>query len=85
MRKNKGPLYEQLVARLNADYTHSPPDEERAVHHEEVNKIMLDVALRMAEITPICREQSVALTQLELATREFHAALARSWDTMDKE
>ena len=85
MRKNKGPLYEQLVSRLKADYTHSPPDEERAVHHEEVNKTMMEVALKMAAITPICREQSVAFTQLELATRELHAALARNWNTMDRE
>lgn len=85
MRKNEGPTYDQLVARLKADYTHSPPDAERAKHHEFVNDTMLDVVLKMAAHTPISREQSVAFTQLELATRELHAALARNWHTMPKE
>jgi len=57
---------------------HPPKDETQTRRYAEVRSKILEAAILIAEQTPFCREQSLAITKLEEALFFSCASIARN-------
>lgn len=71
-------MTEEQRARIERDFTYHPPKNDQATRYAALRDKAKEFALLIADLTPYSREQSTALTLLNLATMEAHAAIARN-------
>lgn len=64
-------------AELDKRFNHHPPDSDAVLCHENARAAIKVAAGRIVQLTPECREQSLALTALEEALMWANAAIAR--------
>ena len=62
---------------LNRTFAHHVPDGDKASRHAHVRAAMKAAARDILQVTPFCRELSLALTKLEEAMFWANAAIAR--------
>lgn len=71
--------FDSLLRRVEHDFAYHPPRTDETVKaHETVRFILGACAKELVKITPMCREQSVMITQLEQAMFWANAAIART-------
>ncbi len=68
----------QLVARIEQDFTYHPPKNDQVERYRQLRDAAKVYGLLIAELTPLSREQSLALTHLETACMFANAAIARN-------
>jgi len=64
--------------RIKNDFTYHPPKPGQAEIYEGIRAAGLAMAEHITDVTPLSREQSLALTAIEEAVFWANAALARS-------
>lgn len=69
---------EKTVNDLKNRFVHHPPKEGQAERYAQIREILRLNAEYIVERTPVCREQSLALTKLEEAMMWANAAIARN-------
>ena len=69
---------DKMRERIERDFTHHPPKEDQAARYAIIRADAKDLALRIVEMTPASREQSVALTKLDEVVMFANAAIARN-------
>jgi hypothetical protein len=67
-----------MKARIENDFTYHPPKEGQAERYIALRDKAKEFALLIIELTPVSREQSLALTNLEYASMMANAAIARN-------
>ncbi len=71
-------LTEIMRKRLENDFTYHAPNADQRERHEKINAAALAFSLIIADLTPASREQSLALTAVDNASRDAHSAIARN-------
>lgn len=71
-------LTEQQKARLENDYTYHPPFGDQQEAYIAVRAAVKHLARTILEQTPVSREQSLALTQLDFCMMAANSAIARN-------
>ncbi len=66
-----------MKARIENDYTYHAPKDDQPARYAAIRAKAKELALLIVELTPVSREQSVALTDLDHATMMANAAIAR--------
>jgi hypothetical protein len=66
-----------MIERVNNDFVYHAPKPGQAERYEQLRAKAKELALLIIELTPISREQSLALTELEYASMMANAAIAR--------
>lgn len=69
---------EQLLARLAVDHTYHPPFGDQAERYTQIRAQARHFAELVVELTPVSRNQSLALTAIEEAAFHSNAAIARN-------
>lgn len=69
---------EDLIKRVNNDFTYHAPHPHQIGTMVSLREAARKLAIQIVESTPISREQSLALTNLEQAIMFANAAIARS-------
>ncbi len=67
-----------LIDRINNDFTYHAPKPGQPERYEQLRAKAKEFALLIVELTPISREQSLALTELEKSVMFANAAIARN-------
>jgi hypothetical protein len=67
-----------IKARIERDFTYHAPKEGQPERYTALREKAKEFALLIVELTPVSREQSMALTELERATFYANAAIARN-------
>jgi hypothetical protein len=62
---------------LNTRFQYHKPDEDKIKKHETIRNECLKLGFMICANTPACREQSLAITNLEEAMMWANAAIAR--------
>lgn len=65
-----------LPDRIRNDFGYHPATEVTGPRHDELRRLFADLALTLIELTPVSREQSLALTNLQQALMWANAAVA---------
>lgn len=68
----------KLLLRLENDFTYHPPKEGQQTRYAALRDKAKEFALLIAELSPVSREQSVALTKVDEAVMWANAAIARN-------
>lgn len=68
----------KMMERLKNDFTHHPPFGDQADRYSRIREFARSFAQFICENTPPSREQSVALTHLDIVVMEANAAIARN-------
>lgn len=68
----------ELLKRVENDFTYHAPKEDQLNRYTEIREAGRQLATLIVNLTPISREQSLALTLLEQATMMANAAIARN-------
>lgn len=66
------------IAAIEHNFQHHPPTAEKVKLHETLRSAALELALRIHDLCPDSREQSVAITKTEEALMWANAAIARN-------
>ena len=69
--------HQETVARVEGDFTYHAPKPGQPERYEQLRAKAKELALLILEQTPYCREQSLALTNLEQTVFWANAAIAR--------
>jgi hypothetical protein len=69
---------EELIKRVNNDFTYHAPHPYQIGRYAALREAGRLLAIKIVENTPISREQSLALTNLEQAIMFANAAIARN-------
>ncbi len=69
---------EELEVRIENDFSYHAPIKDQVVRYGDIRDGGKQLAKLMLELTPISREQSIALTLLEQAIMMANAAIARN-------
>ena len=72
------PTKEDLIKRVENDFTYHAPKGDQVNRYAEIRDMGKQLAVLIVNLTPISREQSLALTLLEQATMMANAAIARN-------
>ena len=67
-----------LYKRINNDFTYHPPKNDQVDRYEQLRNKAAELAHLIVTLTPISREQSLALTFVEQASMMANAAIARN-------
>lgn len=67
-----------LHARIDEDFGFHPGTAETIPRHDEVRRLYKELAHKVIDLTPVCRDQSLALTELEHSARSANAAIAKA-------
>lgn len=68
----------QLVERISNDFIYHSSFGDQSSRYTQLREKAKELALLIVELTPISREQSVALTELETSIMFANAAIARN-------
>lgn len=68
----------KMAERLNNDFTYHSPFGDQPERYEKIRGMAKALAITICENTPPSREQSVALTHLDIVVMEANAAIARN-------
>lgn len=71
-------LTEQMEERLRRDFTYHPPKADQPERYTAIRGAAAGLARLIMETTPVSREQSLALTNLEQVVFFTNAAIARN-------
>lgn len=63
---------------IEHNFTYHAPNSEQIEKYQQIREKYKELALFLLEITPVSREQSLALTQLEYSCMMANAAIARN-------
>ena len=74
----KYPMTDEMASRLGNTFTYHKPKEDQADRYVALRDKAKGLAVAIAENTPPCREQSLALTKLEECVMFANAAIARN-------
>lgn len=69
---------ENLRKRIENDFAYHAPKGDQVERYGEIRAAAKDLALKLVELTPVSREQSLALTALEETVMFANAAIARN-------
>lgn len=70
--------HDTLIRRVEDDFAFHPADtDDRRDRHEKVRAILLHTAKQLLELTPVGREQSIMLTELESVMHWCNSAIAK--------
>lgn len=69
---------EDLIKRINNDFVYHAPHGDQLERYAALREAGRQLAIKIVENTPISREQSLALTNLEQAIMFANAAIARN-------
>jgi hypothetical protein len=72
------PTKEDIIARIKNESVYHPPFGDQQQRYAEIRTMYGQFATLIVNLTPISREQSVALTLLDEATMMANAAIARN-------
>jgi len=72
------PITDVMQERLNNDYMYHAPNEDQQNRYIQIRGKAKELATVIVQCTPPSREQSVALTQLDLTVMMANAAIARN-------
>ena len=78
MDKTQYSAREELLARIENDFTYHPPKSDQAERYEQLRALALTLAKAAAVLCPESRELSAGLTHLETSVMFFNAAIARN-------
>lgn len=67
---------EGMRARIENDFTYHAPKGDQVERYQQLRDKAKELALLIVELTPVSREQSIALTELQTATMFANAAIA---------
>lgn len=67
-----------IKARIENDFTYHAPNAEQVQRYNQLRDAAKAFALLIVDLTPLSREQSLALTNLEQAVMFANAAIARN-------
>jgi hypothetical protein len=67
-----------LQARIENDFVYHAPKPDQLARYERLRNIARDLAHEILLLTPVSREQSLSLTDLESAIFNANAAIARN-------
>lgn len=68
---------DDLKKRIENDYIYHPPKPGQTERYQRIREKAKELAQLIVDDTPISREQSVALTQLDVVVFNANAAIAR--------
>lgn len=68
----------KIAARIENDFTYHTPKGDQQARYEALRATARHMALRILDLTPVSREQSLALTKLEESVMFANAAIARN-------
>lgn len=69
---------EELIKRVNNDFTYHAPHGDQIERYAALREAGRQLAIKIVESTPISREQSLALTNLEQSIMFANASIARN-------
>lgn len=69
---------EELIKRVNNDFVYHAPHGDQIERYAALREAGRQLAIKIVESTPISREQSLALTNLEQAIMFANASIARN-------
>lgn len=72
------PTKDDIIRRINNDFVYHPPFGDQLDRYAALREAGRQLAIQIVESTPISREQSLALTNLEQAIMFANAAIARN-------
>lgn len=64
--------------KIENNFSHHPPKGDQLERYDDIRNAAKELAYIITELTPVSREQSLALTQLETAMFWANAAIARN-------
>jgi hypothetical protein len=67
-----------LIDRMNNNLTYHTPKGDQQERYEQIRNKAKEFALLIIDVTPVSREQSLALTDLENAAMWANASIARN-------
>lgn len=68
----------KMQARLDNDFKYHSPKEDQPERYVRIREAAKDLAMVICENSPVSREQSVALTELDRVVMMANAAIARN-------
>lgn len=71
-------LRDELIERLDNDFSYHPPIGTQAARYEKIRAMAHDFVLAAAVMCPESRELSIAITHVETAVFFMNAAIARN-------
>lgn len=77
-RMSKYAPNEKTVTQINNSFTYHAPKDDQGARYTAIRDAAKALAMLIAETTPISREQSLALTHLEIAVMQANAAISRN-------
>lgn len=72
------PTKEDIINRINNDFTYHAPFGDQVDRYAALREAGRHLAIKIVETTPVSREQSLALTNLEQAIMFANAGIARN-------
>lgn len=72
------PTKDDIIRRINNDFVYHSPFGDQVQRYADLREAGRLLAIKIVESTPISREQSLALTNLEQAIMLANAAIARN-------
>jgi hypothetical protein len=72
------PAREQLLARIDNDFRYHAPQQGQVPKYDAIRKVARDLALLIADVVPMGREQATALTRLEETVMHANAGISRA-------
>jgi hypothetical protein len=76
-RRVKYPITDEMLARLDQDFTYHAPHNDQPARYEALRRAAKELARMIVTSTPPSREQSLALTNLEQSIFWANASIAR--------
>ena len=70
------PTKEQVLERVENMFSYHPPTEEQKIKYEHLRSSFKNLALHIADITPICPDQTIALRKLHDASMAVNLVIA---------
>lgn len=77
MSDTPNPARVALLERVEHDFTYHAPTPEQIVKYTQLRLQAKELAMLIVNMTPVSREQSLALTHIEQAVSFANAAIAR--------
>ncbi len=69
---------EELLTRIENDFTYHAPKDDQIRRYGIIRNKFKELAILIVNLTPVSREQSLALTNLEHSSMMANAAIARN-------
>lgn len=69
---------QKIIKDIEKRFTYHAPKDDQAERYAQIRAMIHGMAIMITELTPPCREQSLAFTHLEEAVFWANAAIARN-------